>query len=89
MGVKTLVTAGLTALAVAGGATWGYMHYVEIYGGGSSCAPTACPLATCTSEPSSCCDSASTETQPTAAKECCEAPSRQTAVVQPTQNDDE
>jgi hypothetical protein len=84
MGVKTLLTAGLTAVAIAGGATWGYVHYVEIFGGGtSSCAPSSCcsQVTGCTAEPESCCESASTETQPAAAKDCCEAPSRQGAVA--------
>jgi hypothetical protein len=90
MGVKTMLTAGLTAVAIAGGATWGYMHYVEIFGEGcaSSCTPTSCcsQVSTCT-DTESCCESASTETQPAAAKECCEAPSRQGAVAKQNEND--
>jgi hypothetical protein len=85
MGLRTLLAAGLTSLAVAGGATWGYVHYSEIFGEGtvcgtSECAPAACSASSgCASECTveSCCQS-----EEVAAKSCCESPSRTAAVAQ-------
>ncbi len=71
MGLKTLLTAGLTALAVVGGGAWAYVHYVEYHGGGSGCSSRfSCPLSgsaptkcsTSTSE--SCCDTDAVVSQP-------------------------
>jgi hypothetical protein len=82
MALKTLLAVGLTSVAVAGGAAWGYVHYAEIFGNGggcgtSECAPAACSSAgECSAATQSCCE------ETTAAKSCCDAPSRAAAVAQ-------
>lgn len=79
MGIKTLVTAGLATLAFAAGATWGYVNYVNIFGGGcetSQCAPAPC----CIQTPASAAEESCCETE-CAQPKCCETPSRQSAVA--------
>jgi hypothetical protein len=90
MGVKGWLTAALATVALSAGATWGYMHYEAIFGDGDASCPSQCitTYSCCTeatsccsaSEEASCCEGEAAE-QPAAAKNCCETPSRQSAVA--------